>query len=393
MKEQAARVGASRRGTWLAVGAAAIVLAAAAVVLVLMSRGGGDGDRNAEPAVVPDRDQRRDDAPDPIDEKTWSKRFQSPEQRRALERALEQARVRRGAAGGPGDLVERKDGRPVGKPKKGVPGGGDGDSDSDKVGTLDKEYIRSVVRDALPLLRECYELALASNPTLAGRLQVEFTIAGEPDVGGLVESAETSKEGIGANEEMSECVRETMMSLEFPAPEGGGRVEVRYPFVFSPEGEPPPDPPAKDEPPAPPVATKRKTDKKPAPAVSPKKIPLEEPEDSGDDDADEDDADGSDAPTDKPAKPLSTKDGPAELTAKAKEAAKAGQWAKALQLCESAASMAPADEENAVVCVMAACKIKNVAKAKKHFARLRSEGRKGMAHQVCLREGIDVAAK
>ena len=31
---------------------------------------------------------------------------------------------------------------------------------------------------------------------------------------------------------MVECLRESMMSMSFDPPEGGGAVEVTYPFVF-----------------------------------------------------------------------------------------------------------------------------------------------------------------
>jgi ABC transport system ATP-binding/permease protein len=80
----------------------------------------------------------------------------------------------------------------------------------------------------------------------------------------------------------------------------------------------------------------------------------------------------------------------AELTAEAREAARSGQWGKALRLCESAAAKDRGDQDNAMVCALAACNIKSASKAKKHMDRLKSPSRKGMARQTCLKNGVDV---
>jgi hypothetical protein len=102
-------------------------------------------------------------------------------------------------------------------------------------GTLDREYIREAVRAVTPLLAECYELARAEDPTLEGRLIVEFTIGGDPEVGGVVEQSAVAEDSALRHPIMDECVRETMYTIELPPPEEGGRVDVRYPFVFSPD--------------------------------------------------------------------------------------------------------------------------------------------------------------
>ncbi|HZJ70665.1 MAG TPA: AgmX/PglI C-terminal domain-containing protein, partial [Planctomycetota bacterium] len=332
-------------GMWTAAVAGALVVAAAAAVLLLLTRGNGSRDQSAGGgAGEPDRDAAHQEAP-PSQESRWSRRFTSPEQRAALERAIQEARIRRAAGGVPREAPPPP--RSIGKRK--IPAAGQASAGGDD-GDLDKEYIRSVVHDAQPLLRECYELALDEDPTLSGKLTVEFTITGEPDVGGLVEEATTSKEGIGANQTLAECVAETMLSLQFPAPANGGVVQVRYPFLFATDGEPAAEqsapPPAKQtQRPRPPPSSQAPEPREPAPA------------------------------------PLSTKYGPAELTEQAREQARLGQWAKALSLCESAASMAPTDQDNAMVCALAACNSRNAPAARKHIARLRSPSRRGMVHQ------------
>jgi pSer/pThr/pTyr-binding forkhead associated (FHA) protein len=80
----------------------------------------------------------------------------------------------------------------------------------------------------------------------------------------------------------------------------------------------------------------------------------------------------------------------AELTNEARAAAKTGHWGKALRLCESALAKKSSDQEAAMVCALAACNIKSASKAKKYMKKLRSPSRKGMARQICLKNGVDI---
>ena len=103
---------------------------------------------------------------------------------------------------------------------------------------LDKDYVRAQIRELVPHLKDCYEEARATEPRLGGKLVVEFTIGGEPEVGGLVETSEVLEgESTIVHAGMVECVRETMYGAEFVAPPGGGQVVVRYPFAFDPGPE------------------------------------------------------------------------------------------------------------------------------------------------------------
>ncbi len=102
-----------------------------------------------------------------------------------------------------------------------------------EVGNMEKEYIRERVREIVPLVKECYEMALERRPTLSGKLVVRFTLAGEPEIGGIVESSEIDAERSTITDPgMSECLSETMYALEFDPPSNGGRIEVAYPFNF-----------------------------------------------------------------------------------------------------------------------------------------------------------------
>ena len=111
------------------------------------------------------------------------------------------------------------------------------DPERDALGALDKEYIRTQIRELVPMLVECYEAALDDDPQLGGTLLVELTIGGEPEVGGLVEASEIlADKSTVAHPGMVECVRETMYAAQFEPPTHGGKVTVRYPFTFAPAG-------------------------------------------------------------------------------------------------------------------------------------------------------------
>jgi len=83
------------------------------------------------------------------------------------------------------------------------------------------------------LLAECYDLASSEQPDLAGTLGVQFTISGEPEIGGLVDDIEIM-EGYSTIDQpsMRECVTESLYALELdPPPEGvsvGRQVTLRF---------------------------------------------------------------------------------------------------------------------------------------------------------------------
>ena len=116
-----------------------------------------------------------------------------------------------------------------------------------------KDYIWSSVRELVPFIWECYETSLATKPTLAGTVVVNFTIEGEPETGGLVTECvidDSSDMTLSASiswitsstatkdPEFRECMRETMFALEIDPPRNGGAVEVVYPFTFRLVDEP-----------------------------------------------------------------------------------------------------------------------------------------------------------
>lgn len=92
-------------------------------------------------------------------------------------------------------------------------------------GELSPTEIRRVIRSKMLELRACYEAARATQPTLAGRLSVRFTIG--------VDGAVTSTEVVtGLEPAVDRCVARVVRAAVFPPPRGGGVVVVNYPFHF-----------------------------------------------------------------------------------------------------------------------------------------------------------------
>jgi RNA polymerase sigma factor (sigma-70 family) len=111
------------------------------------------------------------------------------------------------------------------------------------VADLDKEYIRAAVQEIIPLLTDCYAEGHDRNPKLKGEVIVNFTIEGEPGVGGLVGESRIDPKDDGLGDPVvRECIQETMYALKIDPPTSGGVVQVRYPFAFAPSEEEAPPP-------------------------------------------------------------------------------------------------------------------------------------------------------
>src|SRR6185436_3500755 len=103
---------------------------------------------------------------------------------------------------------------------------------------LPREYIQARIRqDFFPLAISCYESALARSPNLRGRIVVDFMIVGDAKVGGIVDQAEIDEKSDIEDPEFRTCLRESMLSMVFEAPENDGWLTVTYPFVFEPDDE------------------------------------------------------------------------------------------------------------------------------------------------------------
>ena len=107
------------------------------------------------------------------------------------------------------------------------------------LGALDKSMIDRVVKQNLPSIRYEYEKGLKTDPSIGGKVVIQFTIA--PD--GNVASATVKSTTLG-DPQVEEGIARRFRRMKFPQPRGGGQVVVSYPFVFSSGGLPPASAPA-----------------------------------------------------------------------------------------------------------------------------------------------------
>ena len=315
--DPAAAAGSRRFGVGAVIAAALLGAAAAAAAVAVVYERGDDGgateaargdERVPAPApVAPRPDDRPDytvpqkDAPPPP---TETRRFASPAERRAAWERLVAARALReaGVGGGAGG---------------GAAGGGG-------AAEVKPEEIRASVNEVVPLLAECFEMASEAVQKAGGTAKMKLVVGSEPEVGTLIEDVsflEGTPEML-ADPDFTECMTETLMSVEMPPLEAGGQLVIHYPFTFS----------------------------------------MDE---------------------------AATGGGTAEqLADQAANAARAGEYGKALRLAEE--SLARGVTQPALTtAAIAACNLKEADKAKRYVAKLSGQ-RQGMVRQVCLRNNVSI---
>jgi len=106
------------------------------------------------------------------------------------------------------------------------------------IGGLPQEVVGRVVRRHWNEVKYCYEKELATQPGLAGKVVLHFVIGENGDVADA-QVRETTLD----NPRAEGCMLQQARRWRFPAPVGGGRVEVTYPFVFKSAASPDPDRP------------------------------------------------------------------------------------------------------------------------------------------------------
>jgi hypothetical protein len=92
---------------------------------------------------------------------------------------------------------------------------------------LTKEEVAKVIHSHLNEIRYCYESAILKDPTLAGKVLVDFKI----NAGGIVPSAGIAEDSI-SDKAVGNCLAGKLRTWKFPQPRGGVVVAVSYPFIF-----------------------------------------------------------------------------------------------------------------------------------------------------------------
>lgn len=96
-------------------------------------------------------------------------------------------------------------------------------------GQMDASIIRRIVRAHINEVRACYNQGLARNPTLRGRVAVQFMINATGRVSSSVVQSSSIKDRSVAN-----CIAKAVKRWKFPKPKGGGIASVTYPFTLDP---------------------------------------------------------------------------------------------------------------------------------------------------------------
>ncbi|WP_413587199.1 AgmX/PglI C-terminal domain-containing protein [Bdellovibrio sp. HCB274] len=142
-----------------------------------------------------------------------------------------------GAAGNGAGVMISTNGKGGGKNASGMGGlaqGGTGNAgvglieeESEITGGLDREVIAQYIKSKLGQILYCYERQLSANPDLFGKVAVKFTIGGTGQVEQQLIGDTTLK-----NSTVEGCILNRVAAWKFPAPQGGTRVLVTYPFLF-----------------------------------------------------------------------------------------------------------------------------------------------------------------
>jgi TonB family protein len=97
-------------------------------------------------------------------------------------------------------------------------------------GDFDAAAVVAMIKTRIGAIRSCYERELKRNPTLAGKVTIQFTIEERGNVSGVKVSENST-----GDDEVGQCVSRAIGAFRFnPGPEGGS-VMFSYPFVFAPQ--------------------------------------------------------------------------------------------------------------------------------------------------------------
>lgn len=101
------------------------------------------------------------------------------------------------------------------------------EDESEIVGGLDRDVIAGVIKSQLGQILYCYERQLSADPDLFGKVAVRFTIGPSGGVESQAIGDTTLK-----NKSVEGCILTKIAGWKFPAPTGGTKVMVTYPFLF-----------------------------------------------------------------------------------------------------------------------------------------------------------------
>jgi TonB family protein len=97
-------------------------------------------------------------------------------------------------------------------------------------GEFDSALVVKMIKQRIGAIKACYERELKSNPTLAGKITIQFTIEERGNVSGVkVTDNSMGSDAVGS------CVANAIERFRFNPGPSGGSVSFSYPFVFAPQ--------------------------------------------------------------------------------------------------------------------------------------------------------------
>jgi hypothetical protein len=99
---------------------------------------------------------------------------------------------------------------------------------------VDKEDIRRAIQTVVPLIRQCF-LDVAERHPGPQTVKLKFTIEGQ-GLTGHFRDGEVVDSSIQDPFALA-CFLDSLLDVRFPAPRGGGKVTITYPFTFQPGGD------------------------------------------------------------------------------------------------------------------------------------------------------------
>jgi hypothetical protein len=166
-----------------------------------------------------------------------ARRALSPDRRRAILAAIEAARDHRqaGSARRPAAPGSSPTSGPASGPASGPTSGSGSATVLDIINRTgdDSSWAKRSLATLNTLLGECYDQARAEHPELAGTLTLMFTIAGEPDVGGLLKQVQIIEDRSTLTQPaLRECMQESLYALELDPPPVGIEVARELSLQF-----------------------------------------------------------------------------------------------------------------------------------------------------------------
>lgn len=95
------------------------------------------------------------------------------------------------------------------------------------VASLMRGDVEEALRRNMNRFRYCYQKSFAQDPSIEGKITLRFVVGAD---GAVISARADSSE---LPDEVVECMLWVVEEAEFPPPENGGMIIVRYPFVFS----------------------------------------------------------------------------------------------------------------------------------------------------------------